>query len=61
MRNSVGGCAGFGAALSACTASADQSPGEAFEVTKTDAERKQPNGDQYRSSASTGPSRRAPR
>ena len=40
--------AGFGAALSACTASADQSPGEAIEVTKTDAEwRKQLNGDQY--------------
>ena len=41
--------AGFGAALSACAASADQSsPGEVFEVTKTDAEwRKQLNGDQY--------------
>jgi peptide-methionine (R)-S-oxide reductase len=40
--------AGFGAALSACSASADQSPGEVFEVTKTDAEwRKQLNGDQY--------------
>ena len=30
--------AGFGAALSACSASADQSSGEMFEVTKTDAE-----------------------
>ena len=40
--------AGFGAALSGCAASADQSPVETFEVTKTDAEwRKQLNGDQY--------------